>query len=168
MDVGNSSSRCNTAVCSCAPYSSATNFIERSSHLSKAGSPGLAVGSGYEKTPATRIFASLRIFFPCRPCCAFVVRYVVLEPLLKVLKATLQNYGRLYILDVRAITWGTRCFPDYSLYIVFFIFFVMDELKSAHLFILADFYFIVIFSWRLSSFFLGDYRRRNVAVQYPE
>ena len=53
----------NTAVCSCAPYSSATNFIERSSHLSKAGSPGLAVGSGYEKTPATRIFASLRIFF---------------------------------------------------------------------------------------------------------
>ena len=63
----------------------------------------------------------------------FVVRYVVLEPLLKVLKATLQNYGRLYILDVRAITWGTRCFPDYSLYIVFFIFFVMDELKSAHL-----------------------------------
>ena len=48
--------------------------------------------------------------------------------------------------------------PDYSLYIVFFIFFVMDELKSAHLFRLADFYFIVIFSWRLSSFFLGDYR----------
>ena len=47
--------------------------------------------------------------------------------------------------DVRAITWGTRCFPDYSLYIVFFIFFVMDELKSAHLFRLADFYFIVIF-----------------------
>ena len=76
----------------------------------------------------------------------FVVRYVVLEPFLKVLKATLQNYGRLYILDVRAITWGTRCFPDYSLYIVFFIFFVMDELKSAHLFRLADFYFIVIFS----------------------
>ena len=35
--------------------------------------------------------------------------------------------------------------PDYSLYIVFFIFFVMDELKSAHLFRLADFYFIVIF-----------------------
>ena len=50
------------------------------------------------------------------------MRYVVLEPLLKVLKATLQNYGRLYILDVRAITWGTRCFPDYSLYIVFLYF----------------------------------------------
>ena len=101
----------------------------------------------------------MRIFFFLAVLAAlFVVRYVVLEPLLKVLKATLQNYGRLYILDVRAITWGTRCFPDYSLYIVFFIFFVMDELKSAHLFRLADFYFIVIFSWRLSSFFLGDYR----------
>ena len=96
------------------------------------------------------------------------MRYVVLEPLLKVLKATLQNYGRLYILDVRAITWGTRCFPDYSLYIVFFIFFVMDELKSAHLFRLADFYFIVIFLGDYRHFFLGDYRRRNVAVQYPE
>ena len=82
------------------------------------------------------------------------MRYVSWSCFLKVLKATLQNYGRLYILDVRALTWGTRCFPDYSLYIVFFIFFVMDELKSAHLFILADFYFIVIFSWRLSSFFL--------------
>ena len=88
--------------------------------------------------------------FPCRPCCAFCSALRQLEPFLKVLKATLQNYGRLYILDVRAITWGTRCFPDYSLYIVFFIFFVMDELKSAHLFRLADFYFIVIF--------LGDYR----------
>ena len=77
------------------------------------------------------------------------MRYVVLEPLLKVLKATLQNYGRLYILDVRAITWGTRCFPIIPLYRLF-IFFVMDELKSAHLFRLADFYFIVIF--------LGDYR----------
>ena len=62
----------------------------------------------------------------------FVVRYVVLEPLLKVLKATLQNYGRLYILDVRAqpgVRDASRLFPLYRL----FIFFVMDELKSAHL-----------------------------------
>ena len=44
--------------------------------------------------------------------------------------------------------------PDYSLYIVFFIFFVMDELKSAHLFRLADFYFIVIFSGDYRHFFL--------------
>ena len=32
----------------------------------------------------------------------FVVRYVSWSRSLKVLKATLQNYGRLYILDVRA------------------------------------------------------------------
>ena len=79
----------------------------------------------------------------------FVVRYVVLELLLKVLKATLQNYGRLYI-STCGHNLGYAMLPDYSLYIVFFIFFVMDELKSAHLFRLADFYFIVIF--------LGDYR----------
>ena len=140
-------------MCSCAPYFSAMNFIERSSHLSKAGSPGLAVGSGYEKTPATRIFASLRIFFPCRPCCAFCSALRQLEPL--------PEGSEGYPSELRAAvhsrragtTWGTRCFPDYSLYIVFFIFFVMDELKSAHLFRLADFYFIVIFL-RLSSFFL--------------
>ena len=90
------------------------------------------MGSGYEKTPATRIFASLRIFFPCRPCCAFCSALRQLEPFLKVLKATLQNYGRLYI-STCGHNLGYAMLPDYSLYIVFFIFFVMDELKSAHL-----------------------------------
>ena len=98
-------------MCSCAPYSSATNFIERSSHLSKAGSPGLAVGSGYEKTRQREYSHRCESSFLAVLAALFVVRYVVLEPFLKVLKATLQNYGRLYILDVRAITWGTRCFP---------------------------------------------------------
>ena len=95
------------------------------------------------------------------------MRYVVLEPLLKVLKATLQNYGRLYILDVRAITPGVRDASPIIPSISSFLFFVMDELKSAHLFRLADFYFIVIFLGDYRHFF-GDYRRRNVAVQYPE
>ena len=52
----------------------------------------------------------------------FVVRYVVLEPLLKVLKATLQNYGRLYILDVRAqpgVRDASRLFPLYRLFYIF-------------------------------------------------
>ena len=148
MDVGKLFIEvCNTAVCSCAPYSSATNFIERSSHLSKAGSPGLAVGSGYEKTPATRIFASLRIFFSLPSLLRFfVVRYVVLE--------LLPEGSEGYPSELRAAVHSRRAgnnlgyamLPDYSLYIVFFIFFVMDELKSAHLFRLADFYFIVIFS----------------------
>ena len=80
------------------------------------------MGSGYENPGNENIRIVANLLFLAVLAALFVVRYVVLEPLLKVLKATLQNYGRLYILDVRAITWGTRCFPDYSLYIVFFIF----------------------------------------------
>ena len=75
----------------------------------------------------------------------FVVRYVKLEPL--------PEGSEGYPSELRAAVHSRRAgnnlgyamLPDYSLYIVFFIFFVMDELKSAHLFRLADFYFIVIF-----------------------
>ena len=96
--------------------------------------------------------------FPCRPCCAFC------SALRRAGAAPEGSEG--YPSELRAAVHSRRAgnnlgyamlprlFPLYRL----FIFFVMDELKSAHLFRLADFYFIVIFSWRLSSFFLGDYR----------
>ena len=133
MDVGKLFIEvCNTAVCSCAPYSSATNFIERSSHLSKAGSPGLAVGSGYEN-PGNE---NIRI----------VANLLSLPSLLRFFSA-LRRAGAVpegsegYPSELRAAVHSTcgnnlgyamlpRLFPLYRL----FIFFVMDELKSAHLF----------------------------------
>ena len=108
------------------------------------------MGSGYEKTPATRIFASLRIFFSLPSLLRFC------SALRRAGAAPEGSEG--YPSELRAAVHSRRAgnnlgyamlprlFPLYRL----FIFFVMDELKSAHLFRLADFYFIVIF--------LGDYR----------
>ena len=69
----------------------------------------------------------------------------------------------LHIFDVRAIAGSARCFPYNARYIVFLIFLVMDELKSAHLFRLADFIFVSF----LAMSFLYE-RCRSIVVQYPE
>ena len=107
-----------------------------------------------EKTPATRIFASLRIFFSLPSLLRFC------SALRRAGAAPEGSEG--YPSELRAAVHSRRAgnnlgyamlprlFPLYRL----FIFFVMDELKSAHLFRLADFYFIVIFLEIIVIFFL--------------
>ena len=81
----------------------------------------------------------------------FVVRYVVPELLPGVLRGSLSESSEPAHFRREGTSWGARCFPDNARYIVFFIFLVMDELKSAHLFRLADF---ILVSFLAMSFFI--------------
>ena len=134
-------------------------FHRESSHFS---SPDHLVLLSHpdKKNPGEHDIGVVSNLFELAVLAQFLVRYVVLEPHLSSSRFPSES-SELHIFDVRVA--GCAMLPYNARYIVFLIFLVMDELKSAHLFRLADFIFVSF----LAMSFLYE-RCRSIVVQYPE